>query len=899
MSKSKLKPFWDIAQPHADIIAKKWNLSDYAANLQSVYDRNGSVEYTDPVMFKKRTYTTNSMSEIQRIVENRIQGKGGEPTIQINTPFGGGKTHTLIQILHAAREWQIKIAVVAGDHIAGDVPIWEIIERQITGQYTVMNGMTSPGKEKIERVLPKDQPTLILLDELADYITKSNGVPVGNGTLADQTNAFMQELSSYIATTSHVCLVFTLPSNAREQYGEKAKDFCSTIAALSRTVHVFASVSDGEIPNIITTRLFEKIDGDERQKVIENYIGYLLESNLMKKDEVKAYTKRFEASYPFLPEVIDVLYQRWGTFSNFQRTRGMLRLLSMTISSLIDGKIGVPFISLADFDLAHDGLVEELARHLDPAFKSVISTDITGINSGVARVDKGSKKIGVPIARRLATTIFMYSFNGSGGSSGATIDEIERVAGYPVPINTVYEFLKDLLDRKLLHLQCPHEKYYFHTIANVNKLVLDAADTLTDAQRDAVELAILKDLTKIKTMKCYLWEEHSKNIPNTPDFKLVILKNRSDKDFPSDQIATIRALVNTYGDQPRSAAGSIFFLCGSVADNINVRRIINDKLAYESVAKTETLTDSQKTEVQNGLKAAEKELINVILRKYRLIAVPVEERLDTANEGRYIDVIQLDMPKRGEKYDLVDAVYKKLKANQKILSACLPTVIRDKNLTLGDTASTKDIYTASFRLGSPFRFESVDVLKKTIADGVDQGIFGLGSIQDGSPVYDPTWKKATLEDGELIITRSVCDVQIAAAKAREEEEVYEEADLPEEIDLATIEAFEKQGKPHTPKQPKHPAPSKPKKMDGTPKQAIIDPPTTTTITKNALSIDVPDVPDGQFSTVASIQRYLKTKFNKVKLSVTMVCEDGSITQTEIEDKIDEPLTQIRAAYTKS
>ena len=33
-------------------------------------------------------------------------------------------------------------------------------------------------------------------------------------------------------------------------------------------------------------------------------------------------------AYPFHPELIAVLYERWGTIPEFQRTRGVLRLLA-------------------------------------------------------------------------------------------------------------------------------------------------------------------------------------------------------------------------------------------------------------------------------------------------------------------------------------------------------------------------------------------------------------------------------------------------------------------------------------------------------------------------------------------------------------------------------------------
>jgi len=34
-----------------------------------------------------------------------LRGEGGDPVIQIQTPFGGGKTHALIAMYHMAAAW--------------------------------------------------------------------------------------------------------------------------------------------------------------------------------------------------------------------------------------------------------------------------------------------------------------------------------------------------------------------------------------------------------------------------------------------------------------------------------------------------------------------------------------------------------------------------------------------------------------------------------------------------------------------------------------------------------------------------------------------------------------------------------------------------------------------------
>ncbi len=122
------------------------------------------------------------------------------------------------------------------------------------------------------------------------------------------------------------------------------------------------------------------------------------------------YRTRFAASYPFLPEVIDVLYHRWGSF-HLQRTRGVLRLLSLVIHSLKDSNIS--YISLADFDLGQQELRQEL-KHIGSEFNSVIASDISALKP--ARKKSTMPRRSLPgLADRRArsnVTIFLHSFSG-------------------------------------------------------------------------------------------------------------------------------------------------------------------------------------------------------------------------------------------------------------------------------------------------------------------------------------------------------------------------------------------------------------------------------------------------------------------------------------------------------
>lgn len=80
------------------------------------------------------------------MVEKRLKGKGGDPVLQIQTPFGGGKTHTLIAMYHKAAEWGAKRVVMVGTTMSPKDTLWGMLEEQITGKKKNFKDMVSPGR---------------------------------------------------------------------------------------------------------------------------------------------------------------------------------------------------------------------------------------------------------------------------------------------------------------------------------------------------------------------------------------------------------------------------------------------------------------------------------------------------------------------------------------------------------------------------------------------------------------------------------------------------------------------------------------------------------------------------------------------------------------------------------
>src|ERR1700757_688409 len=97
-----MKPWREIAVPHRDVLEGTFQQSEFAADITAVHTGKASHEYQDAVAFFDRPFITEGMRLLLTQVAQRLVGKGGEPVVQLQTAFGGGKTHTMLAVYHLA-----------------------------------------------------------------------------------------------------------------------------------------------------------------------------------------------------------------------------------------------------------------------------------------------------------------------------------------------------------------------------------------------------------------------------------------------------------------------------------------------------------------------------------------------------------------------------------------------------------------------------------------------------------------------------------------------------------------------------------------------------------------------------------------------------------------------------
>jgi len=839
-----MKAFHSIAIPHKDILEGRLQMDIFAADLNAVSEGKGPDEYKDPDTFFGKTYLTEGLKNLLSAVEKRIKGKGGDPVIQLHTPFGGGKTHSLIAMYHKSKEWKAKTVVIVGTELSGQDTIWGEIERQLTGKVSLMKDKISPGKQALKKLFSENQPILILMDEVLQYVTKAAGVDVGQNNLASQTIAFMQELTETASAIDKVSLVITLPSSIPEHYDEDSERLFTMLEHISRRVEKnFIPVSENEINHVIRRRLFSSIDEKQASSIVKSYVDFIEKENILPSEtKPSEYKELFSGSYPFLPEVVDVLYHRWGTFPHFQRTRGVLRLLSLVIHSVKDKNL--PYISLADVNFANQELRQELLTHIGTEYNSVIAADIIDQGAGAKRVNQklGQAYQGLFLGERTTNAIFMYSFSG-GSVRGATLNQIKRSASVLGNPASVIGDTVGLLEKELFYLQTIDNKYYFSNQPNLNRILITYMDNIKPDDVKEVEKELLKENIRLGSLHSVLWEKDSSNIPDDSYLKLVFL--------PESDSNLIKEIISNKGKTPRVNRNTLIFVYPSEYERSSFISLVKRRIAYRQIKddKNLNLSTEQKQTVQKEFRKAEENSHEALRKYYKLVALPTREGFKEMDLG---------IPTYGSNNTHTEEIHNKLQTEGEILEKIAPLALKTKYLGDREYSSTEQIYKASLSTPGEIRLINKSVLENSIKLGVQQGMFGLGELINNEIVlhYYKDHPDIAFSSNEIIISE-----EVSKKKIQEKQEPtgtqFPSPDTIETPDKDTRIGDEKKDEQY--------------------ELSFVD-------------FSIP-VPKGKVSSLMGIMNYLQSKFDNLEIKI--MAKEGSITKQEYEDKIEEAINQIK------
>lgn len=678
-----LKPWYAIATPHEDIRKGRLAEAVFAANVWAVVQDTAPEVYLDPEEFYRKTYMTVGLSTVLGRVAGALRGDGetGDRIISLQTAFGGGKTHTLVALWHLAKHAaKLKKSASAADlrRVLGDrfpekikgVAVFTnatcdatqgrktpegVQTRTLWGELAVQLGGKSlyrkiEANDQSQRVpqglfvdvLKEASPCLILLDELADYCVGAAAVPVGDTTLADQTISFIQQLTEAVAQVPGAVVVATLPASkyevAQSEKGQEA--FVTLEKRFQRLGADVKPVADDEIYEVVRTRLFESItpegQKDYPKAVAQAYQAmYAAHAGEVPNEAAKnTYREQIERAYPFHPLLIDALYTRWGSHPDFQRTRGVLRLLASMVGDLWNRREGNTqtqhLIQPCHVRWSVDALQAALTRLWGPAYQSVAAADVLGekSNAGAFDEERGGDYRREGIGQGLGSAIILGSFGGQGGRSGFSNKDL-KLACSRVGLNWNYADGALLeMENRCFYLHAATagslgKRYWFGTKPTLNKLVVQYRQQASGRDFDAEILEDLKGESQKGAGAGATWRvlvDPAEDLPEQKALTLLVLTpslswdengNGKAKEAVKKRVTEISLRC---GGKDRIYKNTILFLAPTSRGLAKLRQAHREWAALEGVRSDygDQLDDDQKEDIKKRLEAARRATLEAL-----------------------------------------------------------------------------------------------------------------------------------------------------------------------------------------------------------------------------------------------------------------------------------------------
>lgn len=804
---SKLRPWRHVVTPREDLRdGKPLDAAEFAVHLDQVRDGKAPPVYIKPEQFFARTFLTKNMLELSGQMVRRLNGVTTETSAVFNlaTQFGGGKTHSLTLLYHLAKHgpashgWagvsQIltksgqsqvpagEAAVFVGtefDSLAGrggddGTPLrktpWGEIAWQLGGATAFAlvaehdaKGI-APGGDVLAKVIP-DTPSLILMDELMNYISRNR-----MSGLATQFYNFVHNLTECVRGKTRAVLAVSIPASEMEMTAEDLEDYNRITKLLDRTGKALVMSAEAETAEIIRRRLFEwnldavsaegkvLLDKDAK-KTCEEYAQWCLDNKTLipgwfSVDEAR---KAFEACYPFHPTVLSVFERKWRGIGKFQQTRGVLRLLALWVArSYKEGNEGNQrdaLISLGSAPLEdstfRSACFEQLGeRNLETA----VTTDIAGsANAHAVRLDKeGTEEIRkARLHRKVATVIFFESNGGQLKGRDATLPEIRLSVGeLGFDIGNVDTTI-DALITACYYLTVERNTYRFSLRENLNKRFADRKATV---QTPVVQEHLKREIQTLTSKTGYKvgvvhFPEKSIQIADRPALTVVVADLAQTMETEKATLAHIESLVRESGNSARTYKSGQLWV---VADSTRTMREEATKfLAWKDIqAEADSLKydEGQLEQLRESVKRADRDLREAIWRAFKFIVL--------LGKDNKLKVVDLGLVTSSVGSSLVDNVINRLQQDGDVeKGVAAGFLLRNWPPALPEW-STRNVRDAFFASPQFPRLLFPDAIKDTIARGVSNGqIAYAGKHGDGH--FEPFVFEQPLNAEEVEISEDV------------------------------------------------------------------------------------------------------------------------------------------------
>ena len=788
-----MKPWREIAVPHKDVLEGTFQQSEFAADITAVNTGKASREYQDAAAFFERTFITEGMGLLLTQVAQRLAGKGGEPVVQLQTAFGGGKTHTMLAVYHLATRKaalsdlagvpalveraglmdvpQARVAVLDGTAHAPGQPwkkgkqqiktLWGELAWQLGGAeaFALVKDSdvagTSPGKDVLRELLAAHTPCVVLIDELVAYIRQFPEGQVLSGGSYDSNLSFVQALTEAVKLVPEAIVLASLPESDVEAGSQRG---VAALRALEKTFGrvqaLWKPVATEEAFEIVRRRLFEPVrDTNAREQVCRAFAdAYVAEgAKLPAETQERRYYDRLLQAYPIHPEVFDRLYEDWTTIDGFQRTRGVLKLMAKAIYRLWKDDNKDLMILPGSLPLHDSSTRNELVYYLSAGWDAVLERDIDGDRAETTELESKEPRFGqVGAARRAARTVFLGSAPASVATKPGTrgVERARILLGclQPGQPSSLYSDALNRLSDRLHYLNSSGDKaqettrFWFDTRANLRREMEERKRRFDDKTevRGKIAEAVKRAVGSAGFFEgVHIFTPHA-DVPDDTALRLVVLPPESwySRDESRPATEAVLADIRNNGTKPRYRGNRLIFLGpdhGALSRLGDAARVA---LAWGSIVddvKEGRLNIDllQKNQAEKELRTAEEVLPRAARECYKWLLCPVQESPTETRPG--IEAFALNTTGASASAELERVCTE----NELVITTWSPIHLRTKLKELywkdgQSVANAAAFYEDTLRYLYMPRFSGRAVLEQAIRAGVaSRDFFGTAYGQNG------------------------------------------------------------------------------------------------------------------------------------------------------------------------
>jgi hypothetical protein len=787
---AKLQPWFHEVLPREDLREDRpLDASEFAVHLDHIREGRAPKDYQEPERFFERTYLTASLLDLSAQTVRRLSGitVATSPVFNMATQFGGGKTHALTLLYHLARSgaasegWRGVREILDRAHVEhvqkaatavfvgtefdpltgrggrngeplrrtpwGEIA-WQLGGKDAYGVVATHDERDTPPKGDVIRAFLPETPTLILLDEVMNFISSTR-----RSGLAAQFYNFIQSLSEEARARSNVALAVSIPASALEMNAEDQQDYEKLKKLLDRLGKAILMSSDTEAAEIIRRRLFEWDSlPNEGKKTAVAYAEWVSEHRQMLGDvDADLARESFAACYPFHPAVLSVFERKWQSLPRFQKTRGVLRLLALWVSkAYIDGFKGAnkdPLVGLGTAPLNDPYFRAAMFEQLGNSdLEGPVTTDIAGRKEAhAARLDREAPDAlkRARLHQKVATTI-LFESNGGQTRAEATMPEIRFAVAEPDLDIANVETAVEGLAAACYYLSSDRNRYRFSLRPNLNKILIDRRGSI---QAKAIDERVKQEVQAVFQAgpsvpeRSKFFPTSSVDVRDRASLDLVIMAPDQALGEPATR-KLVEQIIQEHGASARTCKSALLF---AVPDSpANLIEAARTALAWEEIGDDEQtmerLDEVQKRQLRTKSERAVRDLREAVWRTYKNIVL-----LGKDNQLKEVDLGHINSSMANT---LVELIVNRLVRDDEITSGVGPAKLVKywpPPIEAWPTKAARDAFYSSPALP---RLLDPNALKRAIVDGVAQGLLAYAG-KDAEGRFRPLHFQTSLSEQDI------------------------------------------------------------------------------------------------------------------------------------------------------